>query len=217
MHYKVDEKNQVLRAKERGHYDKKTAYKILDSGKICHVGITVDDQPFVIPMAYARKDDSIYLHGALNSRLCKTLASGVKACVTVTHLDGLVLARSTFHHSINYRSVVAFGTAIEIQNEEEKNLALDAIVEFLTPGRTIDSRAANRKELNATSVIKFEIEQASSKIRTGDPKDIESDLDRDVWAGVVPISMTTGEWIDSHDLKDGITLPDYKDHIDNSI
>ena len=206
MTYEINTRNKVLRAKERGSYDKELVYKILDAGIICHVGITMNEQPFVIPMAYARIDNTIILHGALNSRLCSSLATGIPACVTVTHLDGLVLARSTFHHSMNYRSVVAFGTAKLIEEKQKKEQAL----EFLAPGRTTDCREPNKKELNATSVIEFKIEQASAKIRTGDPKDLESDLDLDVWAGVIPIEQNYGEWIASNDLKEGIDLPTYK-------
>lgn len=210
MSYEINSRNKVLRAKERGSYDKKSVYKILDAGKICHVGIVMDGQPFVIPMSYARVDNSIILHGALNSRLCSALLEGIPACITVTHLDGLVLARSTFHHSMNYRSVVAFGTAREIEDQQKKLRAAEALVEFLTPGRTTDCRAPNKKELNATSMIEFTIEQASAKMRTGGPIDLEKDLDRDVWAGVVPIEEKLGEWVASDDLKDGVDFPDYK-------
>ncbi|MCK5918495.1 MAG: pyridoxamine 5'-phosphate oxidase family protein [Cocleimonas sp.] len=210
MNYEINSRNKVLRAKERGVYDKESVYKILDAGKICHVGITMEGQPFVIPMSYARIDNSIILHGALNSRLCSSLREGIPACVTVTHLDGLVLARSTFHHSMNYRSVVAFGTAREIDDKQKKLEAAEALVEFLTPGRTTDCRAPNKKELNATSMIEFTIEQASAKVRTGGPIDLEKDLDLDVWAGVVPIKEQFGEWIAADDLKSEIDYPDYK-------
>lgn len=210
MTYEINARNKVLRAKERGSYDKKSVYEILDAGILCHVGITMNDQPFVIPMAYARIDNTIILHGALNSRLCKSLCEGIPACVTVTHLDGLVLARSTFHHSLNYRSVVAFGTATLIEDKQKKEEALEALVEFLTPGRTTDCRGPNKKELNATSVIELEIEQASAKVRTGDPIDLTSDLDLDVWAGVVPIEQNYGDWVASVDLKEGVDFPTYK-------
>lgn len=217
MTYKIDEKNKVLRAKKRGHYDKKTVYEILDAGLICQVGITLKDQPFVIPMAYSRIDNAIILHGALNSRICKSLETGVQACVNVTLVDGLVLARATFSHSINYRSVVAFGTATLIKDDEEKLKALNQIVDFLTPGRNSDARGINKKELHATSVIKFVIEQASAKIRMGDPKDNKNDLDRDVWAGVIPIKQICGDWIPSADLKEGIDLPKYKNELEKRV
>ena len=217
MTYKINQRNKVLRNKERGNYDKKTVYEILDAGKICHVGINMNEQPFVIPMAFVRLENSIILHGALNSRMCTALLEGIAACVTVTHLDGLVLARSTFHHSMNYRSVVAFGTAKLIEDEKQKLTALDALVESLTPGRTTDCRAPNKKELNATHVIEFCIEQASAKTRTGGPVDLESDIDSDVWAGVVSVANVCGEWVASDDLKDGIDVPSYKKQLERSV
>ena len=209
MQYKVSQRNKVTRAKERGDYDQQTVHAILDAGKICDVGFVIDQQPFVIPMAYARVDNTIILHGSVASRLSKLLATGVPACVTVTHLDGLVLARSTFHHSLNYRSVVAFGTARLIEDEEHALKAMEQLVEFLTPGRTRDCRAPNRKEINATLMIEFSIEQASAKIRTGGPKDLGSDMDRAVWAGVVPVTQQFGVWEASADLKTDMPLPDY--------
>jgi len=213
MNYKINQRNKVLRAKERGIYDKKTVYEILDAGKIAHVGIIMDQQPFVIPMSYARVDDTIILHGALNSRICTSLIEGMPACITVTHLDGLVLARSTFSHSMNYRSVVAFGTARQIEDRDEKLKALESLVEFLAPGRTSDCRPPNKKELNATSVVEFKIEQASAKVRSGGPKDKQADLDLDVWAGTVPISQHYGDWQAAEDLKQGINFPNYKEGI----
>lgn len=209
MQYKVNQRNKVTRAKERGNYDQQTVHAILDAGKICDVGFVVDEQPFVIPMAYARVDNTIILHGSVASRLAKLLATGVPACVTVTHLDGLVLARSTFHHSLNFRSVVAFGTAKLIEDETQKLEAMDQLVEFLTPGRTRDCRAPNRKEINATLMLEFSIVQASAKIRSGGPKDLDSDMDRAVWAGVVPITQQYGAWEASVDLKTETALPDY--------
>jgi nitroimidazol reductase NimA-like FMN-containing flavoprotein (pyridoxamine 5'-phosphate oxidase superfamily) len=209
MQYKINQRNKVTRAKERGNYDQQTVHAILDAGKICDVGFVVDEQPFVIPMAYARVDNTIILHGSVASRLAKLLATGVPACVTVTHLDGLVLARSTFHHSLNFRSVLAFGTAKLIEDETQKLKAMDQLVEFLTPGRTRDCRAPNRKEINATLMLEFSIEQASAKIRTGGPKDLDSDMDRAVWAGVVPITQQYGAWEASVDLKADTALPDY--------
>lgn len=209
MQYTVNQRNKITRAKERADYDQKTVYTILDAGKICDVGFVVDSQPFVIPMAYARVDNTIILHGGVASRLSKLLATGVPACVTVTHLDGLVLARSTFHHSLNFRSVVAFGTAKLIEEEAHKLKAMDQLVEFLTPGRTSDCRAPNRKEINATLMLEFSIEQASAKIRAGGPKDLDSDMDRAVWAGVVPITQQYSAWEASDDLKHDMPLPSY--------
>lgn len=210
MQYSLSSRNKVKRAKERGDYDVDVVNAILDAGKICDVGFVVNEQPFVIPMAYARVDNSLILHGSVASRLSKKLAEGVPVCVSVTHLDGLVLARSTFHHSLNYRSVVAFGTAKLIEDTALKLKAMDQLVEFLTPGRSSDCRAPNKKEINATLMLEMHIEQASAKIRTGGPKDLDSDLDRAVWAGVVPISQKVGTWQAAEDLNADIPLPDYQ-------
>ncbi|MDF1528831.1 MAG: pyridoxamine 5'-phosphate oxidase family protein [Sedimenticola sp.] len=198
-------RNKIKRHKDRGHYDELTINQILDDGKICHVGFTVDQQPFVIPMAYARQGHSLILHGAPNSRLLNQLANGIPACVTVTHLDGLVLARSTFHHSLNFRSVVAFGKARAIELLDEKHAALIAITEHLAPGRTAVARAATDEEAMATSVVLFEIEEASAKIRTGPPIDSPKDMVLDVWAGVIPTSIQEHAPQAAPDLKPGIT------------
>lgn len=210
MQYPVEQRNKVHRAKERANYDKKMVHTILDAGKLCDVGFAIDGQPFVIPMAYARVDDTLILHGSVASRLAKQLATGIPACVTVTHLDGLVLARSTFHHSMNYRSVVTFGTARIIEDEAHKLKAMDQLVEFLTPGRTNDCRSPNRKEINATIMLEYTIEHASAKIRSGGPKDLETDLDREVWAGVIPITQQYGSWEAAEDLKPDTPLPNYQ-------
>ena len=211
MQYPVSERNKITRAKERGSYDKETVFSILDAGKICDVGFAVDNQPFVIPMAYARVGETIVLHGSVASRLAKLLANGIPACVTVTHLDGLVLARSPFSHSLNFRSVVAFGSARLINDPQQKLEAMDQLVEFLTPGRSTNCRPPNKKEINATLMLEFNIDQASAKIRTGGPKDAKGDLDADVWAGTIPIYQKAGDWIPADDLKPGISPPDYQD------
>ena len=209
MQYPINARNKITRAKERGDYDKEAVFKILDAGKICDVGFAVNRQPFVIPMAYARVGENIILHGSVVSRLAKLLATGIPACVTVTHLDGLVLARSPFSHSLNFRSVVAFGTAKLIEDPQAKLEAMDQLVEFLTPGRSTHCRPPNKKEINATLMLNFNIDQASAKIRSGGPKDTKADLDQDAWAGTVPITQVTGEWIPADDLKGGVELPDY--------
>ena len=210
MQYPVTSRNKITRAKERGDYDKEAVFSILDAGKICDVGFAVDEQPFVIPMAYARVGETLILHGGVASRLSKLLATGISACVTITLLDGLVLARSTFSHSLNFRSVVAFGTARLIEDEQEKLEALDQLVEFLSPGRVADCRRPNKKELNAPLVLAFDIDQASAKIRSGGPNDAKGDMDEKVWAGTVPITQVYGDWIPSDDLKAGIDLPAYQ-------
>ncbi|WP_428604668.1 pyridoxamine 5'-phosphate oxidase family protein [Sedimenticola sp.] len=195
------DRNRINRHKERGHYDTETIHAILDQAKICHVGFNMDGQPFVIPMAFARQGNSLLLHGAPNSRLLGQLASGFPVCVTITHLDGLVLARSTFHHSMNFRSVVAFGTARPVNDLEEKHAALIALTEHLTPGRTTLARAATDQEVMATAVVRFEIEEASAKVRRGPPLDSPKDRQLDVWAGVIPIHSVEGEPIPAPDLK----------------
>ncbi|TVO68856.1 pyridoxamine 5'-phosphate oxidase family protein [Sedimenticola selenatireducens] len=201
----ITSRNRIHRHKDRGHYDDPTIYEILDQGKICHVGFTVEAQPFVIPMAYARHGNALYLHGAPNSRLLKQLGSGIPVCVTVTHLDGLVLARSTFHHSLNFRSVVAFGTARHVEDLAEKHQALITITEHLAPGRTRVARAATDEEAKATSVVRFEIEEASAKARSGPPIDSPKDMQLDVWAGVIPIAVEEHEPQPAPDLKPGIS------------
>ncbi|MCW8943636.1 MAG: pyridoxamine 5'-phosphate oxidase family protein [Sedimenticola sp.] len=197
-------RNTISRHKDRGHYDEKTIHEILDSGKICHVGITLEGQPFVIPMAYARQENALILHGAPNSRLLNQLANGLPACVTVTHLDGLVLARSTFHHSLNFRSVVAFGKARSVDDLQEKHAALVLLTEHLAPGRTKVARAATDAEAKATSVVRFEIEDASAKIRTGPPIDSPNDMKLEVWAGIIPVTTLEGEPMPAPDLAAGV-------------
>lgn len=185
-------RHKVQRSKARGRYDDATVHAILDAGRIAHVGFCVDGQPFVIPMLYARRRDRLLLHGSVASRLLSELGRGIAACVSVTLLDGFVLARSHFHHSANYRSVVAFGTARAISDPTEKIDALAWFVDALVPGRAAESRASNRKELKATSALWFTIEDASAKIRTGGVKDDKADLDLPHWAGVVPVYEAFG-------------------------
>lgn len=203
------ERTEVQRLPDRGSYDREEIYRILDEGLICHVGIAVDGKPFVIPMGYARWGNRLILHGSVLSRLLREMAEGVEVCVTVTHLDGLVLARSTFHHSMNYRSAVIFGKAVPITDRKEKNAALEALVEHLVPGRGAEARGANKKELEATAVLALEISEASAKVRKGPPKDNKSDLDLDVWAGVIPLTVVPGAPVTAPDLKPGLEVPEY--------
>ena len=186
------DRNKVKRIPKRGHYDKKTIYEILDSAFIAHVGFIVNGQPFVIPTAYGRDGDTIYIHGATTSRMLVNLKLGIPCCLTVTHLDGLVLARSTFHHSMNYRSAVVFGRAKEVEGEE-KMRALEVVTENILKGRWDEAREPNAKEMKATSVLKLEIDSASAKIRTGPPGDEKEDYELPIWAGVVPLNHTWGE------------------------
>ena len=201
--YSVTARNKVKRVPQRGAYDKETLYKVLDAGFICNAGFVVDNQPFVIPTIYGREGNKIYFHGATTSRMLVNLKKGVPVCISVTHLDGLVLARSAFHHSMNYRSAVIFGNAKEV-TDDRKEHALKVVSENIMGGRWDEVRGPNTKELKATSVLEIEIDQASTKIRTGPPKDEPEDYDLDIWAGVVPIKMTVESPVNDDQLKQGL-------------
>lgn len=189
---KTRPRHQVQRIKDRARYDRETAYAILDDGFLAHVGFCIEAQPFVIPMLYARVGDALLLHGSIASRLMQTLGTGIEACVEVTQVDGLVLARSHFHHSANYRSVVAFGRARVLGDAQEKHAALAQFVESMLPGRAAESRAPNHKELAATTVLHFAITDISAKIRAAGAKDDKADLALPYWAGVVPLTTRAG-------------------------
>ncbi|MGB3588504.1 MAG: pyridoxamine 5'-phosphate oxidase family protein [Tunicatimonas sp.] len=204
--YSKSTRNTVKRSAKRGYYDKETVYQILDAGYICHVGFTIDGQPYVIPQAYGREGDTIYLHGAVGNRMLKQLEKGIPVCVTVTHTDGIVLARSAMHHSFNYRSAVLFGTA-HLVPDEQKEHALFVITEQIMPGRWGEVRTPNVQELKATKVLAMEIAEASAKIRTGPPKDDEADHELPIWAGVLPLQITSGEAIPDPDLRSKLPLP----------
>jgi uncharacterized protein len=180
-------RHQVRRSKERADYDRDHVHAILDAGCLAHVGFSVDGQPFVIPMLYARDGEGLLLHGSIASRLMKNLAEGVPACISVTHMDGLVLARSHFHHSVNYRSVVCFGTARAVDDPARKVDALARFVDAVLPGRAAESRPSDKNELAATLLLHFTIEDASAKVRSGGPKDDPADRELPIWAGVVPL------------------------------
>lgn len=181
----------LKRLPQRGAFDRATVYQILDEAFICHVGFTVDGQPFVIPTGYGRLEDQLYLHGSAASRMLRSIAKGVPVCVTVTLLDGLVLARSAFHHSVNYRSVVILGTATLVEDADEKMAALHAITEHIVPGRWAEVRPPNEQELKATSVLALPLSEVSAKVRTGPPKDDEEDMRLPVWAGELPLQLIT--------------------------
>ncbi|MCP5050363.1 MAG: pyridoxamine 5'-phosphate oxidase family protein [bacterium] len=202
-------RTKVKRIPSRGNYDKKTIYQILDEALICHVGIVEDGQPLVIPTIHARVGDELILHGALASRLLKYISGGGSVCITVTHLDGLVLARSTFHHSMNYRSVVVLGKGREVTDPEEKWNVLHALVDHIVPGRWEEARQPNEKEMKATKVVAIPIEEASAKIRKGPAGDEEEDYELPVWAGVLPLPLTPGAPEPDSRLKEGVELPDY--------
>lgn len=186
-------KTKVKRAPKRGIYDQETIYKILDEGRVCHVGFVHEGYPVVIPTAYGRHGDVLYLHGASSSRMMKNLAEGVDICVTVTHENGLVLAKSAFHHSMNYASVVVFGKAVQVHDVEEKNSALKAISDHLLAGRWEETRLPNQKELKATMLLALPLDEASAKVRTGGPSDEKEDEGLDIWSGVIPFKRVYGE------------------------
>ena len=203
------ERTSLRRLPKRGHFDRETVYSILDEGFICHVGFVADGQPYVIPTGYTRIDDKLYIHGSAASRMLKTLSEGIDVCVTVTLLDGLVLARSAFHHSINYRSVVALGKATIVENQEEKISALYAFSEQAIPGRWKDVRQPTESELKATSVLRLQLNEVSAKIRTGPPLDDDEDYQLPIWAGVVPLAISAGVPIADPRLDNGLQPPDY--------
>ena len=202
-------RTQVKRVPKRGHYDLETVYSILDAGLICHVGFAVEGQPFVIPTAYGRTDNRLFIHGSPASRMLKSLQQGIDVCVTVTLLDGLVLARSAMHHSMNYRSVVLLGRAALVSDRNEKLQALYAFTEHVMPGRWAETREPNEQELQGTTVLALPIEEASAKIRTGPPVDDAADHDLPHWAGVIPLAMQPGKPVEDPKLAAGIAVPEH--------
>jgi nitroimidazol reductase NimA-like FMN-containing flavoprotein (pyridoxamine 5'-phosphate oxidase superfamily) len=186
-------RTKVRRLAERGRYDRETVNAILDEGLVCHLGFAVDGRPWVMPTTYARVDDRLYAHGAAANFALKTLSSGVEVCVTVTLIDGLVLARSAFHHSMNYRSVMLFGRAERVVDPQEQFDAMVALVEHLMPGRRHDTRLPRPDELRKTLIVRLPLDECSAKVRTGGPVDDEEDMDLGHWAGVLPLTITPGE------------------------
>jgi uncharacterized protein len=203
----ASERVRVRRLPQRGVYDRAAVHAILDEGLVCHVGFVADGQPFVIPTTYARVADTLYIHGSAASRMLRTLRDGVPVSVTVTLLDGLVLARSAFHHSMNYRSVVALGTAREVSDPAEKAAALDAIVEHVMPGRMADVRPPSPNELKATLVLCLPLDEAAAKVRSGPPLDDEEDYARTCWAGVLPLRLEPSAPVADPRLAAGIEAP----------
>jgi nitroimidazol reductase NimA-like FMN-containing flavoprotein (pyridoxamine 5'-phosphate oxidase superfamily) len=210
--YTRNEKTRVRRLSERGHYDRETVHRILDAGFICHVGYVIDDQPFVTPTSYWREGERIYWHGSSASRMLRTVAKGIKVCLTVTHVDGLVIARSGFHHSINYRAVMAFGTAEKIEDDAHKLAALEAFVERLFPGRWAMLRPVNRQELKATTVLSMPLDEVSAKVRVGPPKDDDEDYALPIWAGVLPLTLAPGAVEPDPRNLAGLALPEHVRH-----
>lgn len=200
-------KNKVKRAPQRGFYDKKTIYSILDSDFVCQVAFVHEDYPVIIPTIYGRKNNVLYIHGATVSRMLVDLEKGIPISINVTHTKGIVLARSAFHHSLNYESVTIFGTAVLVTSEEERMEALKIVSDQVLQDRWEEIRLPNNKEMKATKVLKIEISEASAKIRTGPPKDDAPDYDLPIWAGVIPINRTIGTPEPDPELKEGIELP----------
>jgi nitroimidazol reductase NimA-like FMN-containing flavoprotein (pyridoxamine 5'-phosphate oxidase superfamily) len=203
------ERTQVKRLPKRGKYERETVFAILDEGFVCHVGFTVDGQPYVIPTNYGRLGDTLYLHGSAASRMLRTLSEGVAMSVTVTHVDGLVLARSAFHHSVNYRSVVILGTARLVTDPAEKMEALRVFTEHVMKGRWDDVRQPTEQELKATTVLALPLEEVSAKVRTGGPIDDEEDYALPVWAGVLPLKTVVKEPLPDAQRKKDEPIPDY--------
>jgi nitroimidazol reductase NimA-like FMN-containing flavoprotein (pyridoxamine 5'-phosphate oxidase superfamily) len=208
----LTKRTELRRIPNRGSHDWETINQILDAGFLAHVGFCVDGQTFVIPTLYGRDGEKLYLHGSAVSRMLRELETGIPTCVTVTLVDGLVLARSAFHHSMNYRSVVAFGSARKIAEPEQKVESLRIISEHIISGRWADVRKPSEKELKATTVLEFSISEASSKVRSGPPLDDESDYELPVWAGVLPLAMKFRPPIPDNRLIKGVNLPVYVRH-----
>ncbi|HUA14063.1 MAG TPA: pyridoxamine 5'-phosphate oxidase family protein [Verrucomicrobiae bacterium] len=202
-------RTRVVREPDRAVYDRETIYRILDAGFLCHIGFAIDGQPFVIPTSYGRKDADLYIHGSAASRMLRQLKDGASVCFTVTLLDGLVLARSVFNHSMNYRSVVVLGTAALVDDPAEKLAALRILSEHILPGRWDDSRQPNDRELKATSVLRLPIDEFSAKVRTGPPIDDAEDMSFPTWAGVIPLEMKASAPIPDPDLDPSREAPIY--------
>lgn len=207
--FQPTERTRIKRLHQRAVFDRKSVYEILDAGLMCHVGYVIEGQPYVTPTAYWREGDSVYWHGSSASKMLRHTEKGVPVCLTVAILDGLVLARSGFHSSINYRSVMAFGTATKVTDDARKLAALEVFTERLTPGRWAELRPVQKQELKATTVLSMKLEEVACKVRTGPPGDDEEDYALDVWAGVVPVHQTVAAAIDDPRLKAGVPKPGY--------
>ncbi|MFG2942508.1 pyridoxamine 5'-phosphate oxidase family protein [Streptomyces sp. NPDC048282] len=210
--YPTTDRTVPTRSAERASYDREAVHSILDEAYVCHLGFVRDGAPVVLPTLFARVGEVLYLHGSTGSRPLRMTGQadpGLPVCVTVTHVDGLVLARSAFHHSINYRSAVVHGVAHQVTDPEEKRLALDALVDHVVPGRSADSRPANKKELAATAVIRLDLNEVSAKTRTGGANDEPEDMDLPYWAGVVPLRKGYDAPITNDDVAADIAVPSY--------
>jgi nitroimidazol reductase NimA-like FMN-containing flavoprotein (pyridoxamine 5'-phosphate oxidase superfamily) len=207
--YTPTARTRVIREPHRGIYDRDIAYQILDEGIICHVGFVLDGQPFVIPTGYGRNENNLYIHGSAASRMLRNLDQGIPVCLTVTLLDGLVLARSIFNHSMNYRSVVVLGTAVAVVEAKETLEALRALSEHILPGRWADVRPPNEPEIKATMVMRLPIEEFSAKVRKGSPIDDEEDYGFPTWAGVIPLRLVNDPAVPDPQLSSRMVVPDY--------
>jgi nitroimidazol reductase NimA-like FMN-containing flavoprotein (pyridoxamine 5'-phosphate oxidase superfamily) len=210
--YTPTSRTRLVREADRAVYDREAAYRILDEGFLCHVGFVVDDQPFVIPTSYGRDGDCLYIHGSAASRMLRQMKESIPVCITVTLLDGLVLARSIFNQSMNYRSVMVLGKATLVDDPAEKLEALRLLSEHILPGRWADTRQPNASELKQTSVLRLPIEESSAKVRIGPAIDDEEDYYFPTWAGVIPLEMTAGAPIDDSRLDPGCPVPPYVSH-----
>lgn len=202
-------RTRVKRLPDRGKYDRETVFAILDEALVCHVGFVADGQPYVIPTLFARVGEQIYIHGSAASRMLRTLSGGVQMCVTVTLIDGLVLARAAFHHSMNYRSVVVLGRATLVESREDKLKALEAFTEKIVRGRWADVRQPNESELKQTTVLSLPLEEVSAKVRAGGPKDDKEDYDLPIWAGVLPLPVVPAAPIPDSQLRFTLDPPPY--------
>ncbi|MER7520479.1 pyridoxamine 5'-phosphate oxidase family protein [Streptomyces sp. NPDC126499] len=212
--YEPTERTIPTRSRERASYDRELVHSILDEAYVCHLGFVRDGAPVVLPTLYGRIGERLYVHGSTGSRPLRTAgrgeaAPGLPVCLTVTHVDGLVLARSAFHHSLNYRSVVVHGTAHQVTDPEELRTALDALVDHVVPGRSADSRPGNAKEIAATAVLRLDLTEVSAKVRTGGPNDDPEDAGLPHWSGVIPVRHGYGTPVPAADLDPAIALPDY--------
>lgn len=203
------ERTRLVREPQRANYDRETIYRILDEAFVCHVGFSLEGQPYVIPTLFARVGDAIYFHGSAASRMLRNASEGISVCITVTLTDGFVLARSVFNHSMNYRSVVALGKAILVDAVEEKVEALRAFTEKILPGRWDDARQPNEKELKSTSILRLPLTEVSAKIRTGAPEDDAPDYAIPVWAGVIPLHLAVGTPVRDERCDPAIPTPAY--------
>jgi len=211
--FQPTKRTKIKRLHQRAVFDRKTVYEVLDAGLLCHVGYVIDGQPYVTPTAYWRVDDRVYWHGSSVSKMLKAVEKGIAVCFTVALMDGLVIARSGYNSSINYRTVMALGRAEKIAGEADKLAALEVFADRLAPGLWADQRPVNKQEIKATAVLTMKLEEVACKIRGGPPGDEEEDYALDIWAGVVPISTAIGAPIDDPRLKDGLVQPAYLKNI----